>query len=80
MKILGHLLLAILFSTSLFGQDNANIKFGNISADGFAIKKSLVIGNDNTAVIGCDSGFKYGYLFYSVKKNCYLKIFFKPML
>jgi hypothetical protein len=31
MKILSHLLPAILLSTSLVGQDNVTIKFGNVS-------------------------------------------------
>jgi hypothetical protein len=58
MRILSHLLPAILFSTSLFDQDNVNIKFGNVSPENFTIKKYLVIGSH--AVIQCDSGLQQG--------------------
>ena len=51
MKILSQLLTAILLSASLFGQDNVNIKFGNVSAKDFTLEKSPVIDSNTNAVI-----------------------------
>ena len=51
MKILSQLLTAIVLSASLFGQDNVNIKFGNVSAKDFTLEKSPVIDSNTNAVI-----------------------------
>ncbi len=56
MKILSHLLIAILFSTSLFGQDKMKIKFGEISPSDFILPKTDIIDSNTNAVILADIG------------------------
>jgi hypothetical protein len=56
MKILCHLLPAILVSTTLFSQDNVNIKFGNISPKDFILEKSPVVDSNTNAIILTDIG------------------------
>ena len=56
MKILSHLLPAILFSISLFGQNSVNIKFGTVFPENFTIEKSPVVDSNTNAVIIADIG------------------------
>src|SRR6266705_2942651 len=56
MKILIHLLCSILFSTTVFSQDNVNIKFGKVSLEDFNLPSSPVINGKEDAVILSDVG------------------------
>lgn len=51
MKILSHLLLALLFSVSLFSQDKPNVKFGKVSPEDFTPKVYSIDSNANAVVI-----------------------------
>ncbi|HEV8505727.1 MAG TPA: DUF3857 domain-containing protein [Chitinophagaceae bacterium] len=56
MKILSHLMLAILLSFSACAQDNVSIKLGNISPESFSIETSPVMDSNTNAVILTDVG------------------------
>jgi len=80
MKILSHLLLAILFAMPVLGQDNADIKFGNITPKDFVIARSPVIDSNTNAVILSEIGStdfignRYHWFSFVYKKHVRIKI------
>lgn len=56
MKILSHLLLAILYAIPVFSQSKNNIKFGDISASDFNLPNTEIIDSNTNAVIIADIG------------------------
>ena len=56
MKILSHLLPAILFSIPVFSQTKTNLKFGEISASDFNLPQTDIIDSNTNAVIIADVG------------------------